>query len=360
MTWQLRRRGFVLGTAATGLGLAAGLRPVLAQEQLKVGFVYVGPATDNGWTYRHDVGRKAVESAYAGKVTTSFVENVPEGPDAERVIRQLASSGHGLIFTTSFGFMNPTLRVAKQFPKVKFEHATGYQTTPNVAVYNARFYEGRAVIGTIAGHMSKSGRVGYIGSFPIPEVVMGINAFTLAAQKVNPNIKTTVVWVNSWHDPGKEADAAKTLIDQGCDILSQHTDSAAPLQVAEQRGAFGFGQAADQSAFAPKGQLTAIVDNWSPYYIERTGDVLDGSWETQSVWHGLKEGMVEIAPYGPAVPENVKAEAEKVKEAIIAGTLHPFAGPIKDQKGEVKIEAGSHASDEVLAKMDWYVEGVQA
>lgn len=359
MTLHLRRRGFVLGTAATSVGLAAGLRPVLAQEPLKVGFVYVGPATDNGWTYRHDVGRKAVEAAYPGKVATSFVENVPEGPDAERVIRQLASTGHGLIFTTSFGFMNPTVRNAKQFPAVKFEHCTGYQTAPNLAVYNARFYEGRAVIGTIAGHMSKTGKVGYIGSFPIPEVVMGINAFTLAAQKVNPNLKTVVVWVNSWHDPGKEADAAKTLLDQGCDILSQHTDSAAPLQVAEQRGMHGFGQAADQSAFAPQGQLTAIVDNWSPYYIERAGAVMDGSWQSHSIWYGLKEGMVEIAPYGPAVEESVKAEAERVRTGIIAGTLHPFAGPIRDQGGAVRIAEGATATDEELSKMDWYVEGVQ-
>lgn len=359
MTLHLNRRGLIMGGAAAGLGLAGGLRPSFAQEALKVGFVYVGPRTDNGWTYRHDVGRLAIEAAFPGKVTTSFVENVPEGPDAERVIRQLAQS-HGLIFTTSFGFMNPTLKVAQQFKNVKFEHATGYQTTPNVAVYNARFYEGRAVIGTIAGHMSKSGVVGYIGSFPIPEVVMGINAFTLAAQKVNPNIKTVVVWVNSWHDPGKEADAAKTLIDQGADIISQHTDSAAPLQIAEQRGVFGFGQAADQSAFAPKGQLTAIIDNWDAYYVERTKAVLDGTWATQSIWHGLKEGMVEIAPYGPSVPENVKAEAEKVRTAIIDGTLHPFTGPIRNQAGEEKIAAGQTISDADLSKMDWYVQGVTA
>ena len=192
--------------------------------------------------------------------------------------------------------MNPTLKVAKQFPNVKFEHATGYQIAPNLAVYNARFYEGRAVIGTIAGMMSKSGTVGYIGSFPIPEVVMGINAFTLAAQKVNPAIKTKVVWVNSWHDPGKEADAAKTLIDQGADIIAQHTDSAAPLQVAEQRSVHGFGQAADQSAFAPKGQLTAIIDNWGGYYIARTQAVLDGSWQSQNVWLGMKDGMVSWPP----------------------------------------------------------------
>jgi basic membrane protein A and related proteins len=265
-----------------------------------------------------------------------------------------------LIFTTSFGFMNPTVRVAKQFRNAKFEHATGYQTAPNLATYNARFYEGRTVIGTIAGHMSKTGTVGYLGSFPIPEVVMGINAFTLAAQKVNPNIKTVVVWVNSWHDPGKEADAAKTLIDQGADILSQHTDSAAPLQIAEQRGVHGFGQAADQSAFAPQGQLTAIIDNWGPYYIERTKAVLDGTWETHSVWWGIDKGMVEIAPYGPAVPDDVKKEAERVKAEIAAGTLHPFAGPVTDQAGAVRIAEGAHASDEELSKMDWYVQGVQA
>ena len=360
MTLHLRRRGFVLGTAATGLGLAAGLRPARAQEPLKVGFVYVGPKSDNGWSYRHEVGRQEVEKAFPGKVTTSFVENVPEGPDAERVIRKLASDGHGLIFTTSFGFMNPTLKVAKQFPNVKFEHATGYQTTSNVAVYNARFYEGRAVIGTMAGMMSKSGVIGYIGSFPIPEVIMGINAFTLAAQKINPNIQTKVVWVNSWHDPGKEGDAAKTLMDQGADIISQHTDSAAPLQQAEERGKFGFGQAADQSAFAPKGQLTAIVDNWSPYYIERTQAVLDGTWQSQNVWHGLKEGMVQIAPYGPSVPPEVAAAADTVKNEIIAGVRHPFTGPILDQAGTERAGNGLTIPDGDLLKMDWYVKGVQA
>ena len=360
MKLSLDRRGFVTGAAATSVGLAVGGRQVLAADPLKVGFIYVGPKSDNGWTYRHDVGRLEIEKALPGKVTTSFVENVPEGPDAERVIRQLATSGHGLIFATSFGFMNPMVKVAKAFPKIKFEHATGYQTADNLAVYNARFYEGRAVIGTIAGHLSKSGVIGYIGSFPIPEVVMGINAFTLAAQKVNPKIKTVVVWVNSWHDPGKEADAAKTLIDQGCDILSQHTDSAAPLQIAEQRGVYGFGQAADQRAFAAKGQLTAIIDNWSKYYVERTKAVLDDSWKTHSVWHGLKEGMVEMAEYGPGVTPEVAKAADAVKSGIIAGTLHPFTGPIKNQKGEVKTAAGKTIDDGELAKMDWYVEGVQA
>ncbi|HEY5598430.1 MAG TPA: BMP family ABC transporter substrate-binding protein, partial [Kiloniellales bacterium] len=239
MTLCINRRDFVLGTAAAAGALALVGPRAFAAEPTKVGFVYVGPVGDYGWTHGHDLGRKGVEAAYGDKVKTTFVENVAEGPDAERVIRQLASSGNQLIFTTSFGFMNPTLRVAKQFPDVKFEHATGYQTAPNVSVYNARFHEGRAVCGTIAGHVTKSGIVGYVGSFPIPEVVMGINSFTLAAQKIRPDIKVKVVWANSWYDPGKEGDAAKALVDQGADIMCQHTDSPAPLQTAEARGIHG-------------------------------------------------------------------------------------------------------------------------
>jgi simple sugar transport system substrate-binding protein len=292
-------------------------------------------------------------------VKTTYVENVAEGPDAERVIRQLASSGNGLIFTTSFGFMNPTIRVARQFPQVKFEHATGYQTAPNVAVYNARFYEGRAVCGAIAGHVGKSGIVGYIGSFPIPEVVMGINAFTLAMQKEQPDVQVKVVWVNSWYDPGKEGDAAKALIDQGADIICQHTDSPAPLQVAQERGVHGFGQASDMTAYAPKAQLTSIVDDWSGYYIERVQAVLDGAWETHNIWWGLKEGMVEMAPYGPAVTPEAAAAGDAVKHGIMDGNLHPFEGPIENQAGETTVPAGEQLSDEALLQMEWYVKGVQ-
>ncbi len=360
MTLSMNRRKFVLGTAATAGALTLAGRRVLAAEPTKVGFVYVGPVGDYGWTHGHDVGRKAIEAAYGDKVKTTFVENVAEGPDAERVIRQLACSGNKLIFTTSFGFMNPTLRVAKQFPDVKFEHATGYQTAPNVSIYNARFHEGRAVCGTIAGHMTKSGIVGYIGSFPIPEVVMGINAFTLAAQKIRPDIKVKVVWANSWYDPGKEADGAKALIDQGADIMCQHTDSPAPLQTAEARGIHGFGQASDMKAFAPKAQLTAILDEWSGYYVQRTKDVMDGTWQSRAVWWGLKEGMVKMAPYGEAVPENVRQAADATRDDIVAGTLHPFTGPIKNQAGEVKVADGQTIGDEDLAKMDWYVAGVEA
>ncbi len=353
----LTRRGFLAGSSAAALALGAGRAQA---APTRVGFVYVGPIGDYGWTHGHDLGRKAVEKAFGDKVKTTHVENVAEGPDAERVIRQLAAGGHELIFTTSFGFMNPTIRVAKQFPKVKFEHATGYQTSENVAVYNARFYEGRSVIGTIAGHMSKSGVAGYVASFPIPEVVMGINAFTLAAQKVNPNFKTKVVWVNSWYDPGKESDAAKAMIDQGADMITQHTDSPAPLQVAETRGVFGFGQASDMRAYAPRAQLTSIIDDWSDYYVERVKAVMDGTWKTHSIWHGMKEGMVKIAPYGSAITEAARADAERVRTGIIDGSVHSFTGPLVNQKGEEMLPAGQVLTDQQMATMDWYVAGVQS
>jgi basic membrane protein A len=360
MTNHVTRRGFVLGTAATAGALSLAGTRAFAADPLKVGFVYVGPIGDFGWTHGHELGREAVVHHFGDKVETTFVENVAEGPDAERVIRKLAAGGHGLIFTTSFGFMNPTVRVAKQFKKVMFEHATGYQTSPNVSTYNARFHEGRAICGTIAGHISKSGVTGYIASFPIPEVVMGINSFTLAARKINPDIRVKVVWVNSWYDPGKEGDAAKALIDQGADIVSQHTDSPAPLQVAESRGVHGFGHASNMKAYAPKAQLTSIMDDWSGYYVKRTQDVIDGTWKSGSVWWGIKEGMVEMAPYGPDVADNVRAAADATRDGIVAGSLHPFAGPIKDITGEVRVAAGQTMSDGDLQKMDWYVEGVEA
>src|SRR5919199_1794463 len=314
--------GAAAATAAGGLVGRAG-----AAEPVKGGWVYVGPVGDFGYSYQHDQGRKAVDQHFGDKVKTSFVENVPEGPDAERVIRQLATS---------------------------------YKSGPNLATYNARFYEGRAVIGTIAGHLTKTKKIGYIASFPIPEVVMGINSFTLAMQKVAPDATVNVIWVNSWYDPGKEADAAKAHIDQGADIIAQHTDRPAALQVAEERGLMAFGQSSDMRRFAPNAQLTAIVDNWGPYYIQEMQAVMDGTWKTHNVWLGLKEGAVEIAPYGPKVTPEAAAAADKVKQAIAAGTLHPFQGPVKDRDGKVRIPDGAHASDEELNKMDWYVPGVQA
>ena len=340
----------VLLSAVAGDGIAA--------EKIKVGFVYVGPIGDHGWTYRHDIGRLAIEKALGDRVETSYVESVSEGADAERVIRQLAAAGHGLIFTTSFGFMNPTVKVAKQFPNVRFEHATGYKRADNVSTYNARFYEGRYIAGVIAGKMTKSGTIGYVASHPIPEVVRGINAFTLGLRSINPQATVKVVWVNSWYDPGKESDAAKSLIDQGADILLQHTDSPAPLQVAQNRGVFGFGQASDMSAFAPKAQLSAIIDNWDGYYVSRARAVLDGEWKSADTWGGLNDGLVEMAAY-TNMPSDVAALAKETEEKIRSGKMHPFTGPIKNQAGEIKAAAGQPLDDGTLLGMDWYVEGVE-
>ncbi|KQT70088.1 MULTISPECIES: BMP family ABC transporter substrate-binding protein [unclassified Aureimonas] len=334
---------------------------VFAQEpkaKVKAAFVYVGPVGDFGYTFAHDQGRKFLVEKLGDKVETSFVENVAEGPDAERVIRQLAQAGNDIVFATSFGFMQPTVKVAKQFPDVKFEHATGYMTGANLGIYNSRFHEGRAVLGTIAGMMSKSGKGGYVASFPIPEVVMGINAFTLAARKINPAFTTQVVWVNSWYDPAKEAQAASALIDQGADAITQHTDSPGPLQEAEKRGAIAFGQAWDMTSFAPNAHMTAIVDHWGPHYVSSVQAILDGSWKPGDVWGGMKEDFVEMSPFNAKMPEDVKAAAQKVVDDTKAGTFNIFTGPIKDQSGAEKIAAGTVVPDADLLKMDWYVEGV--
>ncbi|UIJ74288.1 BMP family ABC transporter substrate-binding protein [Aurantimonas sp. HBX-1] len=345
--------------AALSLGLPAVAQE--AKDTVKAAFVYVGPVGDFGWTYAHDQGRKYLEEKLGDKVETTYVENVAEGPDAERVIRQLAQDGNDIIFTTSFGFMNPTIKVAKQFPDVKFEHATGYQTgSDNMGLYNSRFYQGRAVLGTIAAMMSKTGKAGYVASFPIPEVVMGINAFTLAARKVDPDFTTQVVWVNSWYDPAKEADATKALLSQGADVITQHTDSPAPLQAAEQAGAVAFGQAWDMTSFAPNAHMTAIVDQWGPYYVNRVQALLDGTWEADNVWLGMAEGEVEMAPFNDKMPEDVKAAAQKIIDDTKAGTYEVFTGPINDQSGAEKVPAGEVIPDEDLLKMDWYVEGVQS
>jgi len=362
----INRRRLLLGAAAlAGGALLASTpfgHPAFAQaldRPVKAAFVYVGPVGDFGYSFAHDQGRKFLAEKLGDKVVTTFVENVAEGPDAERVIRKLAQDGNDIIFSTSFGFMNPTLKVAKQFPKVKFEHATGYQTAANMGIYNARFYEGRAVLGTIAGHMSKSGKAGYVASFPIPEVVMGINAFTLAARKVNPAFETQVVWVNSWYDPAKEAQATSALLDQGADIITQHTDSPGPLQEAEKRGAVAFGQAWDMASFAPNAHMTAIVDNWGPYYVGRVEAVAAGTWKQDDVWLGMKEGEVKMSPFNEKMPADVKAAAQKVVDETTAGTYSVFTGPIKDQAGAEKVAAGAVIPDADLLKMDWYVEGVR-
>jgi simple sugar transport system substrate-binding protein len=347
------RRTFLALAAA----LAAGATGAAAAD-LKVGFVYVGPVGDFGWSYQHDQGRLAVESHFGDRVETTFVESVPEGADAERVIRQLAASGHGLIFTTSFGFGDSTIAVAEQFPDVKFEHATGYKRAPNVSTYSARFYEGRAVLGTIAARMTKSKKIGYIGSFPIPEVVQGVNAATLAARAIDPAIEMQVVWVSSWYDPGKEADAAKALMAQGVDVIMQHTDSPAPLQAAENApGVLAFGQASDMHRFAPTSQLTSIIDDWRPYYVKRVQAVLDGTWKSEDVWDGLATGKVVMAPYWN-MRYAVAAEAAEVERQLRLGERHAFTGPIKDRDGKERIAAGAVATDAEMLTMNWFVEGV--
>jgi basic membrane protein A and related proteins len=326
--------------------------------KLKVGFIYLGPIGDYGWTYEHEIARRALVKALGDKIETTYLENVNEGPDAERSIEQLARAGNKLIFTTSFGYMDPTLRVAKRYPNVYFEHATGYKRAPNMSTYAGRWYEGRYIQGVIAAKMSKTGILGYIVSFPIPEVVSGINATILGAQSVNPHIKVKIIWVNTWFDPGKEADAAKALADQGADVLMQHTDSPAAMQIAAQRHILAFGQDSDMIKFGPKSQLTAIVDNWGPYYIARTKAVLDGTWKSTDTWGGLDSKMVVMAPY-TNMPDDVKALATKTEHAIEAHTLHAFACPVIEQDGKsVPCKGGNHLSDEQILSMNFYVKGI--
>ena len=294
-------------------------------DKIQVGFVYVGPVGDHGWTYMHDQGRIMAEEHFGDDITTTYVESVKYGPDAERVMTQMAMNGVDIIFATSFGYMEQMLNVAKKFPNVKFEHATGYKTADNMSVYSSKFYEGRYVQGVIAGHMSKEGKAGYIASFPIPEVIRGINAFYLGATSVNPDFDIDVVWVNTWYDPAKEADAAKALINQGADIITQHTDSTAPLSVAEELGIKGFGQASDMISFAPNTQLTSIIDQWGPYYIKRIQAALDGTWESSDTWGGMDTGMVEMAPM-TNMPKDIADIAIKITKQINDGELDPVGG----------------------------------
>lgn len=333
--------------------------PVHAADPLKVAFVYVGPVGDAGWTYAHEQGRLAMEKTLAGKVATTYVENVPEGADAERVIRKLAADGNKLIFTTSFGFMNPTEKVAKTFPNVVFEHATGFKLAKNMGVYETRQYEGTYLQGVLAAKMSKSGTLGFVGSFPVPEVIRNINAYTLGAQSVNPAIKTKVVWINSWYDPAKERQAAETLIAQGADVLTQNTDSPATLQVAQEKGKYAFGWDSDMARFAPKAHLTATTNSWGDFYTRTAQSVLAGTWKSAEVRGGLAEGMVKMSPLNAVVPADAAKLFEAKKTALAAGTLKPFQGPLKDQSGAVKVAAGSELSLADLKGMNWYVQGVE-
>lgn len=351
-------RAFLKGAiAALGLAALVAAAPAEAQDKLKVGFVYVGPVGDFGWTYQHELGRRAMQEALGDKVESTYVENVPEGPDAERVIEGLVRSGHQLIFTTSFGFMEATVKVAQRNPEVKFEHATGYKRLPNLATYAGRFYQGRYISGKIAAKMSKTGVVGYIGSFPIPEVVSGINAFMLGAQSERPDMKVKIVWVNSWFDPGKEGDAAKALLDQGADIIAQHTDSPAAMQVAAERGALAFGQDSDMIKFGPNTQLTSIINDWSGYYIDRVNAALNGTWESTDTWGGLDTGILKMAPY-TNMPDDVKALAMETEKAIHDGTYQVFTGPITKQDGTLAVKEGEVLPDPAILGMNWYIQGV--
>lgn len=330
-----------------------------AGDKIKVGFIYVGPIGDHGWTYRHDIGRLDVEKYFGDKVETVYLENVKYGPDSERAIRAMAKSGADIIFATSFGYMEPMLKVAKEFPNVKFEHATGYKQSKNMATYGLRLYQARHVQGVIAGLMTKTNKICYVGAFPIPEVIREINTYYLGAKTVNPDVDIDIVWVNTWYDPGKEAQAADVMIAEGCDMVAQHTDSPAPLQTAEKAGVLGFGQASDQYKFAPKAQLTATIDNWSPYYISKVQAVIDGNWKTGDYFGHMNEDVVQMAPF-TNMPDKVKAFAQKIKDSIKNGKYFAFTGPIKDNTGKIQLKAGEIADDAHLNSMMYYVEGIDA
>ena len=346
--------------AAAAMALLAGCLSgaASAADKLKVGFIYLGPIGDLGWTYQHELARQALVKEFGDKIETTYLENVPEGPDAERAIEQLVRAGNKLIFTTSFGYMDPTLKVAKKYPEVHFEHCGGYKQDANMGNYASRWYQGRFIQGQIAAKMSKSGVLGYIGSFPIPEVVSGINATMLGAQTINPNIKVKIIWANSWFDPGKEADSAKALLDQGADVIMQHTDSPAAMQIASERGKVAFGQDSEMIKFGPKVQLTSIMDTWAPYYISRVKAQIDGTWKPDVAWGGLETKMFQMAPY-TNMPDDVKKMAEDTEAAITAGKLQPFKCPVLDQDGkEVECKGGDHLADPQVLGMNFYVKGI--
>jgi basic membrane protein A len=361
--------GAVVAVASLALSALVGLTTVTtanAADKVKVGFVYLTTPGDHGWTYAHEVARQDVEKHFGDKVVTTFVENVPEGPDSARVIRELAKQGNEIIFTTSFGYMDHTIKVAKEFPNVKFEHITGYKRSPNVATGNIRFYEGRYVQGVVAGLMTKSNKIGYLASFPIPEVIQGINAFGIGLRSVNPKAEVSVIWVNSWYDPVKEADAAKVHIAEGADILAQHTDSPAMLQTAQKAGVHGFGQSSDMKAFAPKAQLFSSVNNWGPYYISKIQQMMDGKWSTGegpdhwagNTWVGMADDYLVLSPF-ENMPSDVAAAAAKAAADIKSGKNKIFTGPIKDNAGKIRVPAGKTLNDgELFQTLDYYVDGI--
>ncbi len=333
--------------------------PSQAMSPAKVGFVYVAPITDTGWVHQHDVARKDVDAAFAGRVKTTYVENVPEGADAERVIRDLAQQGYRLIFTPSFGYMEPTLKVAKDFPDVKFESITGYKTAPNVSAANARYYEGRYLAGIAAGRMTRTGLAGYVAGFPIPEVLQGINAFTLGMRSVNPAAQVKVVWLNAWFDPPREREAAMTLFNQNVDVVAFHTGSDAVMAAAQERGKMAVAYHSDMRKTGPDAQIAAVTHHWEDYYKARTQAVLDGAWKSGNVWGGVKEGMVRVGGFGPKVPKAVQDEVMTRQSEIASGKLHPFTGPVTDNEGKPVLEKGKVMTDAQILSMNFLVSGVQ-
>lgn len=346
-------------SAAAPASAASAAAANAAGGPLKIGFIYVGPVGDGGWTFAHDNGRKAVEAEFGDKVQTSIVESVPEGPDAERVARDLAGQGNQLIFATSFGFMDPTLKAAKDFANVKFEHATGYKTAANFAAYDSRTYEGAYMAGVLAGYMTKTNTLGVVASVPIPEVIRNINSFTLGAQSTNPNIKTRVVWVNNWFDPPKETEAATALINGGADVLFQNTDSSAVLQTAEKMGKRGFGWDSDMTQYGPKAHIASAVINWGPYYVKTVRDVLDGKWQPGQSWWGVKEGAIDLVGIASDVPQAAQEKLATVKAGLKDGSFAIWKGPIADQSGKEVLAQDQVADDKFLQGINFYVKGVE-
>ena len=334
---------------------AAAAKP----EPLKAAWIYVGPVGDAGWSFAHDLGRKAAEAKFGDGLKTTIVEKVPEGADAERVIRDLAQQGNKIIFATSFGYMDAMLKVAGEFPDVKFEHATGYKTAPNMRIYDASFYHDTYMAGVIAGKMTKTNTLGFVGSFPIPEVLRNINAFTLGAQSVNPKIKTKVVWVSTWFDPPKESEAAQSLINQGADVLLQNTDSTAVLQTADKNGKYAFGWDSDMSAFGPKAHLASAVANWGPYYIKAIEELKAGTWKTERTVWGVKEGLNDLVKIADVVPEDAKKKVEAIKAGLTDGSFEVFTGPILDNTGKERLPKDQKADQAWKDKIDFYVKGVE-
>jgi basic membrane protein A and related proteins len=332
---------------------------VAKPEPLKVAFAYVGPVGDAGWTFAHDNARKAIEAEFGDKIVTSFVENVPESADAERVMRDLVGQGNKLIFGTTFGYMEPMLKVAADTPDVKFEHATGYKTAANLRTYDSRTYEGAYMAGVIAGSMTKSNVLGVVGSIPIPEVIRNINSFTLGAQSVNPKVKTKVVWVNKWFDPPKEGEGAQSLITGGADVLFQNTDSSAVLQKAEEKGKYAFGWDSDMSKYAANAHLASAIINWAPYYKKAVKDTLEGTWQTGGVWWGVKEGAIDIVSVSDKVPADVKAKVDTIKAGLADGSFSIWKGPIVGQDGKEVLKKDEVADDKFMGGINFYVKGVE-